>query len=86
METVWSRRPIAPGGPALTLAVLLAAAGLFLLGAVQFTGNNRTPRLRWEQKIKLGLQTGTIAWAGISIAVWLIGWAEQFSLALRAVH
>ncbi|HUI79224.1 MAG TPA: DUF2752 domain-containing protein [Bryobacteraceae bacterium] len=78
---------LAPGGPALTLGVLLAAAGVLILAAAQFLSANRTHGNRWlEQRIKLTLQSGTIVWASVSIVIWLAGWAGQFSSALQAVH
>jgi hypothetical protein len=79
---------MAPGGPALTLGVLFAAAGVLILAGVQFwTANRPANRSRWlEQRFKMGLKAGTLAWASVSIVVWLAGWATQFSAALRAVH
>jgi hypothetical protein len=75
VERAWR---IAPGGPAFALGVLFTAAGLLLLAAAQSQP--------LERKIKLGLQNGALAWAGVSLVIWLAGWAGQFSSALRAVH
>lgn len=85
VERAWR---IAPGGPALTLGVLFVAAGVLTLAAVQFWLSSRpVDGNRWlEQKIKMGLQSGALAWASVSIVVWLTGWAGQFSAALRAVQ
>jgi hypothetical protein len=80
LERAWR---IAPGGPALALGVLFAAAGLLILAAAELWTANRSGL---DQRMKLGLQTGTLAWASVSIVVWLAGWAAQFSAALRAVH
>ena len=85
LERAWR---IAPGGPALALGVLFVATGLLIPAAVEFcTANRDANGRRWlEHRIKLGLQTSTLAWASAAIVVWLTGWAEQFSSALRAVH
>jgi len=85
VERAWH---LAPGGPALALGVLFVAAGVLLLAGVEFGMANRSAQSSsWlEHKIKTGLQTSTLAWASISIVVWLTGWATQFSAALRAVH
>lgn len=79
---------IAPGGPALTLGVLFVAGGILVLAAVELSAANRQDdgRRRLEEKIKIGLQSGALAWAGVSTVVWLAGWAAQFSAALRAMH
>jgi Protein of unknown function (DUF2752) len=84
-ERAWR---LAPGGPAFTLGVLFVAAGVLILAAAQFWLANRSvDRTIWlEHKIKLGLRSGALAWAAVSIVVWLTGWAGQFSFALRAVH
>jgi hypothetical protein len=84
VERAWR---IAPGGPALTLGVLFVAAGVLMLAAVQLWTAGRPGNTNWlERRIKMGLQNSTLAWASVSIVVWLIGWAGQFSAALRAVH
>jgi hypothetical protein len=70
------------------MGVLFVAISLSILAAAEFWPANRpADGSRWlERKIKMGLQSGTLAWAGVSIVVWLTGWATQFSTALRAVH
>lgn len=83
LERAWH---VAPGGPALALALLLAAAGMLIVATLQL-GSPKEWGNRWpEQKITIGLQSGTIACASISIAIWLAGWVDQFSHALRAGH
>ena len=78
---------VAPGGPAFTLGVLVAAVGLLMLAAAElWSTQKRAENWRLEPGIKRALATGTIAWACVSIAIWLAGWAGQFSTALRAVH
>jgi hypothetical protein len=84
LDRAWK---IAPGGPALTLGVLFVAAGLLVLAGAAFWSANRTGDGRWlEQRIKMGLQTGALGWAGVSTVVWLTAWASQFSAAIRAMH
>jgi len=84
VERAWR---IAPGGPAFTLGVLFVAAGVLVLAAAQFWTANRPGNTNWlERRIKMGLQNSTLAWASVSIVVWLTGWAGQFSAALRTVH
>src|ERR1700757_4851639 len=84
LERAWH---VAPGGPALALAVLLAAVGLLVLAAAQLWPAKLRGGSRWlEENASIGLRTGTIACASISIAIWLAGWVEQFSHTLWAVH
>jgi hypothetical protein len=84
VERAWR---MAPGGAALTLGVLFVAAGVLVLAAVQLWTASRPGNTSWlEHRIRMGLQNSTLAWASVSIVVWLTGWAGQFSAALRAVH
>ena len=78
---------VAPGGPPLTLGVLLVALGILALAAVELSSNRAAGDGNWlEKRMKTGLQTGALAWAGISTVVWLAGWVSQFSAALQAMH
>lgn len=62
---------MAPGGPVLLAGVLLAA------GMLVVSAGRRTPLPQW-------MKTGGIVYAVAAAAIWLGGWAGQFSRALHA--